>query len=58
MADYAIQLLSQPQLARRMREACLHRAHHDFCNDLITWEYEQIYYRVLGQEVGIPKPVC
>lgn len=58
MANYAIRLLSDPQLAQRMREACLHRARHVFCNDLITWQYEQIYYRVLGKEAMDPKPVC
>ncbi|MBN3527582.1 N-acetyl-alpha-D-glucosaminyl L-malate synthase BshA [Paenibacillus apiarius] len=58
MAEYAIQLLSQPGLAQKMREACLHRARHVFCNDLISWEYEKIYYRVLGKEVKVPKPVC
>ncbi|MCE5169512.1 N-acetyl-alpha-D-glucosaminyl L-malate synthase BshA [Paenibacillus profundus] len=58
MAEYAIQLLSQPMLAQKMREACLHRARHVFCNDLIAREYEKIYYRVLGKEVEVPKPVC
>ncbi|SYX84557.1 N-acetyl-alpha-D-glucosaminyl L-malate synthase BshA [Paenibacillus alvei] len=58
MAHYAIRLLSASHLSQKMREACLHRARHVFCNDLITWQYEQIYYRVLGKEALDPKPVC
>ncbi|MGZ9584071.1 N-acetyl-alpha-D-glucosaminyl L-malate synthase BshA [Paenibacillus marinisediminis] len=58
MAEYAIQLLQDEEMAARMREACLHRARHVFCNDLITWEYEKIYYRVLNREVHAPKPQC
>ena len=58
MANYAIRLLSDSQLSQKMHEACLHRARHVFCNDLITWQYEQIYYRVLGKEALDPKPVC
>ncbi|WP_028544285.1 N-acetyl-alpha-D-glucosaminyl L-malate synthase BshA [Paenibacillus taiwanensis] len=58
MAEHAVQLLSNDQLAAQMREACLHRARHVFCNDLITWEYEKIYYRVLNREVMNAKPSC
>ncbi|WP_028561258.1 N-acetyl-alpha-D-glucosaminyl L-malate synthase BshA [Paenibacillus pinihumi] len=54
MADYAVQLLSDPKLYAQVREACLHRARTRFCNDLITAEYEQIYYRVLGWEAPAP----
>lgn len=58
MAEYAIQLLSDSELAKRMREACLYRAQHVFCNDKITWEYEQIYHRVLGRKVSTEVPAC
>ncbi|WP_028593560.1 N-acetyl-alpha-D-glucosaminyl L-malate synthase BshA [Paenibacillus assamensis] len=58
MASYAVRLLSDDALAARMREACLHRARHVFCNDLITHEYEKIYYRVLNREVNLEQPVC
>lgn len=51
MADYAIRLLTEPGLYDRMSEACLERARGTFCNDLITAQYEQIYYRVLGRLV-------
>ncbi|SFS80829.1 N-acetyl-alpha-D-glucosaminyl L-malate synthase BshA [Paenibacillus sp. BC26] len=58
MAANAIQLLRNPELYRKVREACLHRARRQFCNDLITAEYERIYYKVLGIEAEIPVPVC
>lgn len=48
MAAYGIRLLSDSQLARRMRRACLRRAHHVFCHNRMIREYEQIYYRVLA----------
>jgi N-acetyl-alpha-D-glucosaminyl L-malate synthase BshA len=58
MAENAIRLLTNESLAADIREACLHRAHHDFCNDSIRQEYEQIYYRVLGREIPSLNPVC
>ena len=58
MAENAIRLLTNERLAADVREACLHRAHHDFCNDSIRQEYEQIYYRVLGREIPSLNPVC
>lgn len=58
MAEYAIELLSDEQMAARMKEACLYRAQHVFCNDLITQQYEDIYYRVLNREVVRDQPVC
>ncbi|XEC97658.1 N-acetyl-alpha-D-glucosaminyl L-malate synthase BshA [Paenibacillus tarimensis] len=58
MSADAIKLLTQPNLYAAFREACLHRARTRFCNDLITAEYERIYYRVLGLEADIPLPVC
>lgn len=53
MAEYTYALLSDSQLHARFREACLNRARYDFCNDRITYEYESIYYRVLGLESEI-----
>lgn len=51
MADYVVRLLRDPGLYEAMSKACLDRARRTFCNDLITAQYEQIYYRVLGQPV-------
>ncbi|PZE21919.1 N-acetyl-alpha-D-glucosaminyl L-malate synthase BshA [Paenibacillus xerothermodurans] len=47
MAQYARALLTDQPLYDKMREACLHRARFTFCNDVITRQYEEIYYRVL-----------
>ncbi|WP_427051947.1 N-acetyl-alpha-D-glucosaminyl L-malate synthase BshA [Paenibacillus sp. TC-CSREp1] len=58
MAENAIRLLTNERLAADIREACLQRAHHDFCNDSIRHNYEQIYYRVLGREIPSLNPVC
>ncbi|BBH20959.1 glycosyl transferase [Paenibacillus baekrokdamisoli] len=58
MANNAIKLLQNERLYQQFREACLYRARNQFCNELITAEYERIYYRVLGIEANIPVPVC
>jgi N-acetyl-alpha-D-glucosaminyl L-malate synthase BshA len=50
MANNVIRLLRDKELYRRFSQACLARARKTFCNDLITFQYEQIYYRVLGRE--------
>ncbi|GAA4843676.1 N-acetyl-alpha-D-glucosaminyl L-malate synthase BshA [Paenibacillus vulneris] len=47
MAQYTRSLLTDQAMYERMKEACLHRARYTFCNDLITRQYEEIYYRVL-----------
>lgn len=49
MAQYAIRLLKDNELYARFYDACLERARKTFCNDLITLQYEEIYYRVLGR---------
>lgn len=49
MARDAIRLLSDSDLYQRMVEACLSRARNAFCNNRITADYEDIYYRVLGR---------
>jgi L-malate glycosyltransferase len=51
MAADAIRLLSDPELYQRTVEACLQRARNTFCNDRITSDYEEIYYRVLGRPI-------
>jgi N-acetyl-alpha-D-glucosaminyl L-malate synthase BshA len=51
MAEHALTLLGDEELYRRVREACLRRARFTFCNDLITRQYEEIYFRVLGREL-------
>ncbi|KAA9006266.1 N-acetyl-alpha-D-glucosaminyl L-malate synthase BshA [Paenibacillus spiritus] len=53
MAEHAVRLLGDEELAARFREACLHRACSEFCNNRITNQYEDIYYRVLGQAQGL-----
>ncbi|MFC5699923.1 N-acetyl-alpha-D-glucosaminyl L-malate synthase BshA [Cohnella faecalis] len=58
MASYALQLLKDPELFAKFRKACISRATQQFCNDLITAQYEQIYYRVLGIPYEVPIPVC
>ncbi|RJX38470.1 N-acetyl-alpha-D-glucosaminyl L-malate synthase BshA [Paenibacillus pinisoli] len=58
MAEHAVQLLTDDALHARFKEACLHRARHDFCNDSITEQYESIYYRVLGIDAELPVSVC
>ncbi|RXZ80253.1 N-acetyl-alpha-D-glucosaminyl L-malate synthase BshA [Paenibacillaceae bacterium] len=58
MASHAVKLLSDPKLYAEFREACLHRARTRFCNDLITSEYEQIYYRVLGIPTEAELQLC
>ncbi|MNB72281.1 D-inositol 3-phosphate glycosyltransferase [compost metagenome] len=52
MADYAVRLLSDEKLAEQMREACLRRACQDFSKDVITDQYESIYYRVLDPQIS------
>ncbi|OBR64794.1 N-acetyl-alpha-D-glucosaminyl L-malate synthase BshA [Paenibacillus oryzae] len=58
MADNTELLLTDDQLRAQFREACLYRAHEEFCNDGITDQYEAIYYRVLGIEAEAEKAMC
>jgi N-acetyl-alpha-D-glucosaminyl L-malate synthase BshA len=53
MAEHAIALLTDEQLYQTMSNACLDRARTKFCNDLITIQYEEIYYRVLGRPMPL-----
>jgi N-acetyl-alpha-D-glucosaminyl L-malate synthase BshA len=50
MAEDVLKLLRDAELYQRVSKACLFRAQVYFCNDVITSQYEQIYYRVLGRE--------
>ncbi|TVY04597.1 N-acetyl-alpha-D-glucosaminyl L-malate synthase BshA [Cohnella terricola] len=58
MAANALKLLNNEKLYADFREACLQRAHHVFCDELITSQYEEIYYRVLGMPLEAPVPAC
>ncbi|NGZ74272.1 N-acetyl-alpha-D-glucosaminyl L-malate synthase BshA [Saccharibacillus alkalitolerans] len=51
MAGYAVSLLRDPARAAQLRSACLERAYTQFCDQKITREYEEIYYRVLGRKL-------
>ncbi|MNN81630.1 hypothetical protein D3C81_1984760 [compost metagenome] len=51
MAKYAVKLLSDPLMVQQFRKACLERSCNDFSRDVITNQYEDIYYRVLGCKV-------
>jgi N-acetyl-alpha-D-glucosaminyl L-malate synthase BshA len=62
MAQHVEALLTDEVLYKQMSEACLNRARHTFCNDLITMQYEEIYYSVLGRTLPeahrISEPFC
>jgi N-acetyl-alpha-D-glucosaminyl L-malate synthase BshA len=58
MAGYAVELLQDPVRYANFREACLKRARTEFCDERITKQYEEIYYRVLGIPAELPEPVC
>ncbi|GLI07213.1 glycosyl transferase [Paenibacillus tyrfis] len=51
MAAYAIALLKDESLYKKTVDACLYRARYTFCNDLITRQYEELYYRVLERPI-------
>jgi N-acetyl-alpha-D-glucosaminyl L-malate synthase BshA len=58
MARNAVRLLSSKELYEQVSNACLDRARNYFCNDLITGQYEEIYYRVLGRKVPNLNVLC
>jgi glycosyltransferase involved in cell wall biosynthesis len=58
MAENALKLLTNEKKYAEFREKCLHRAHHVFSDKLITEQYEEIYYRVLGMPLKTPVPAC
>lgn len=58
MADNAFRLLTDETLYLSFREAGLKRAHTLFCDEVITKQYEDIYYRVLGLPAREPATAC
>lgn len=58
MAQNAERLLLDEKLHEQFKQACIFRARNEFCNDVITTQYENIYYRVLGIEANLPVAVC
>ncbi len=58
MAKNAERLLLDKKLHEQFKQACMFRARNEFCNDVITTQYEHIYYRVLGIEADLPIAVC
>lgn len=50
MAEDVLKLLRDDQLYKRISKSCLYRAQVYFCDNVITEQYEQIYYRVLGRK--------
>lgn len=58
MAKNTERLLTNEKLHEQFKQACMFRARNEFCNDVITTQYEQIYYRVLGIEADLPIAVC
>lgn len=58
MAANAVRLLQDERLYASFREAGLHRARTEFCDERITREYENIYYRVLGLPTREPVSIC
>ncbi|MFD1905609.1 hypothetical protein ACFSQ7_18775 [Paenibacillus rhizoplanae] len=44
-------------MAESFRHACLERSCNDFSRDMITNQYEDIYYRVLGRKVSGLDPI-
>ncbi len=53
MAEYCLELLQNKARYDAFRQACIHRATHEFCNNKITQQYENIYYKVLEMEPKI-----
>lgn len=58
MAENALRLLTDEQHYADFRKAGLQRAHHVFCDELITAQYEEIYYRVLGMPLKVAVQAC
>lgn len=52
MASYALSLLNDRRLYEQFSQACVKRAREKFDDRMNAATYEQIYYRVLGREVG------
>jgi N-acetyl-alpha-D-glucosaminyl L-malate synthase BshA len=50
MAEHCIRLLTDEVLYGQVSAQCTERSQTVFCNDLIMQTYEDIYYRVLGED--------
>jgi N-acetyl-alpha-D-glucosaminyl L-malate synthase BshA len=48
MAAYALDILTQPEVHRKLADACVKRANEHFNNEKITLQYEEIYNRVVS----------
>jgi N-acetyl-alpha-D-glucosaminyl L-malate synthase BshA len=58
MSEYVLRLLSDDALYKSFSDACVHRARTKFCDKLLTEQYEQIYYRLLGKSIQVEEDVC
>ncbi|MEX1030605.1 MAG: N-acetyl-alpha-D-glucosaminyl L-malate synthase BshA [Paenibacillaceae bacterium] len=58
MSEYVIKLLSDEALYQSFSQACVQRAQNQFCVEQLTEQYEQIYYRILGQTTKLEESVC
>lgn len=58
MSEYVIELLSDEILYQSFSDACIHRAQTQFCVEQLTEQYEQIYYRLLGQTTRLEETAC
>jgi N-acetyl-alpha-D-glucosaminyl L-malate synthase BshA len=58
MSEYVLKLLSDEALYQSFSQACVQRARNQFCVEQLTEQYEQIYYRILGQTTKIEATVC
>lgn len=55
MTANALRLLTDPRLYQSFSDACIKRSHTIFDHVSITRQYEEIYYRVLGESSGAGK---
>jgi N-acetyl-alpha-D-glucosaminyl L-malate synthase BshA len=51
MAAHAAKLLLNPEKYMQFSKACIQRAQTEFSSELIMGQYEEIYYRVLGESI-------
>jgi N-acetyl-alpha-D-glucosaminyl L-malate synthase BshA len=58
MSEYVLKLLSDEALYQSFSQACVQRARDQFCVEQLTEQYEQIYYRILGQTTKLEATVC
>lgn len=56
MAEKVIELIQDDQLYLTLSQNSLNRAYHEFCQEKITRQYEEIYYRVCSEKTDSCKP--